>query len=127
VDFERPGQTGETGQPEQIDEFERELRQAMERRPAPPSLKRRILQQRSTRRTDRVQSYTVWWQRLAASVLLAGVIAGGYGWRRVEDRSKGEEAAQQVMTALRITNRALNDMNRRLVARNRADQQARQE
>ena len=127
MDFERPGQTGETGQPEQIDEFERELRQAMERRPAPPSLKRRILQQRSTRRTDRVQSYTVWWQRLAASVLLAGVIAGGYGWRRVEDRHKGEEAAQQVMTALRITNRALNDMNRRLVARNRADQQARQE
>jgi hypothetical protein len=127
VDFERPGQAGETGQPEQIDEFERELRQAMERRPAPPSLKRRILQQRNTRRTDRVQSYTVWWQRLAASVLLAGVIAGGYGWRRVEDRRKGEEAAQQVMTALRITNRALNDMNRRLVARNRADQQARQE
>ena len=121
MDFERPDQ------PEQIDEFESELRQAMERRPAPPSLKRRILQQRSTRRTDRVQSYTVWWQRLAASVLLAGVIAGGYGWRRVEDRRKGEEAAQQVMTALRITNRALNDMNRRLVARNRADQQARQE
>ena len=55
-------------------------------------------------------------------MLLAGVIAGGYGWRRVEDRRKGEEAAQQVMTALRITNRALNDMNRRLVARNRADQ-----
>jgi hypothetical protein len=63
----------------------------------------------------------VWWQRLAASVLLAGVIAGGYGWRRVEDRRKGEEAAKQVMTALRITNRALNDMNRRLVARDHAE------
>jgi hypothetical protein len=119
VDFERPGQTGNTDQPEQIDEFELELRQAMERRPAPPSLKRRILQQRSTRRTDRVQSYTVWWQRLAASVLLAGVVAGGYSWRRVEDRRKGEEAAQQVLTALRITNHALNDMNRRLVEHDR--------
>jgi plasmid stabilization system protein ParE len=122
VDFERLGQTGETDQPEQIDEFERELRQAMERRPAPPSLKRRILQQMNVRRTDRMQSYTVWWQRLAASVLLVGVIAGGYSWRQVEERRKGEEAAQQVLTALRITNRALNDMNRRLVARNRADQ-----
>jgi hypothetical protein len=121
VDFERPDQTGKADQPEQIDEFERELRQAMERRPAPPSLKRRILQQRNMRRTDRVQSYTAWWQRLAASVLLAGVIAGGYGWRRVEDRRKGEEAAKQVMTALRITNRALNDMNRRLVARDHAE------
>lgn len=125
MDFERIGQTGETGQsdePERIDAFESELRQAMERRPAPPSLKSRILQQRSTRRTARVQSYTVWWQRIAASVLLAGVIAGGYGWRRVEDRRKGERAAQQVLTALRITNHALNDMNRRLVARNRDEQ-----
>jgi hypothetical protein len=39
----------------------------------------------------------------------------------VEDRRKGEEAAKQVMTALRITNRALNDMNRRLVARDHAE------
>ena len=29
-----------------MDDFERELKQAMERRPAPPSLKRRIVQQR---------------------------------------------------------------------------------
>jgi hypothetical protein len=121
VDFEWPGQTGKTDQPEEIDGFERELRQAMERRPAPPSLKRRILQQRATRRTQRVHSHTIWWQRLAASVLLAGVVAGGYSWRQVEERRKGEEAAQQVLTALRITNHALNDMNRRLVARNREE------
>jgi hypothetical protein len=112
VDFERPDQ------PEQIDEFERELRQAMERRPAPPSLKRRIMQKRGMQRTERVQSHTMWWQRLAASLLLAGVIFGGYSWRQAEDRRKGEEAKQQVLTALRITNRALNDMNRRLEARN---------
>ena len=116
MDFERPDQ------PKQIDEFERELKQAMERRPAPPSLKRRIMQQRNMQRTERVHSYTIWWQRLAASVLLAGVIVGGYSWRQAEDRRKGEEAKQQVLTALRITNRALNDMNRRLVARNHADQ-----
>ncbi len=119
MDFERPGQTGKMDQPEQIDQFERELRQAMERRPAAPSLKRRILQQRNLRRTQQVRSHTIWWQRLAASVLLVGVIAGGYSWRQVEDRRKGEEAAQQVLTALRITNHALNDMNRRLAARNR--------
>ena len=115
MDFERPDQ------PEQIDQFERELRQAMERRPAAPSLKRRILQQRATRRTQRIHSHTIWWQRLAASVLLVGVIAGGYSWRQVEDRRKGEEAAQQVLTALRITNHALNDMNRRLVEHNREE------
>jgi hypothetical protein len=108
VDFERPDQ------PEQVDEFEKELRQAMARRPAPPSMKGRIMQRRNARRTARSHAYTAWWQRLAASVLLAGVVAGGYEWRQVEDRRKGEEAAQQVLTALRITNRALNDMNRRL-------------
>jgi hypothetical protein len=108
VDFERPNQ------PERVDEFEKELRQAMARRPAPPSLKRRILERRSERREEISQTHSAWWQRLAASVLLAGVVAGGYGWRQVEERRKGEEARQQVMTALRITNRALNDMSRRL-------------
>jgi hypothetical protein len=77
-------------------------------------MKGRIIERRNARRTARSHTYTLWWQRLAASVLLAGVIAGGYGWRQVEDRRKGKEAAQQVLTALRITNRALNDMNRRL-------------
>jgi hypothetical protein len=119
VDFERPDQPEQPNRSEQDGEFERELRQAMERRPAPPSLKRRIMQKRSTLHTERVQSYTAWWQRLAASVLLVGVIVGGYSWRQAEDRRKGEEAKQQVLTALRITNRALNDMNRRLAARNR--------
>jgi hypothetical protein len=123
VDFERTDQPEQPNRSEQDGEFERELRQALERRPAPPSLKGRILQQRSARRTERVQSHTMWWQRLAASVLLVGVIAGGYSWRQVEDKRKGEEAKQQVLTALRITNRALNDMNRRLAARNRAVQQ----
>jgi len=119
VEMERPDQPGQFNRSEEDGEFEQELRQVMERKPAPPSLKRRILQARNTRRTQRLHIQTVWWQRLAASVLIAGVIAGGYGWRQVEDRRKGEEAKQQVLTALRITNRALNDMNRRLTERNR--------
>ena len=114
MDFERPELKGQPGESEPIDEFERELRQAIERKPAPPSLKRHIMQRRSARRTERAHTYTLWWQRLAASVLLVGVIAGGYGWRQVEDRRKGEQAKEQVLTALRITNRALTDMNRRL-------------
>jgi hypothetical protein len=115
VEMERPDR------PEEIDAFERELRQVMERKPAPPSLKRRILQARSEQKTEKLHIRTVWWQRLAASVLIAGVLAGGYGWRQVEERRKGEEAKQQLLTALRITNRALNDMNRRLTERNREE------
>lgn len=119
MESERPEQSQQF---DQLDEFERELRQVMERRPAPPNLKRRILEQRKTRHSARTHQHAIWWQRLAASLLIAGVIAGGYSWRQAEERRKGEEAKQQVLTALRITNRALNDMNRRLAARNRTDQ-----
>jgi len=116
VDFERPDQ------PEKFDDdFDRELTQAMERRPAPPNLKRHILEQRGKRRVERVHSYTMWWQRLAASLLLVAVVGGGYGWRQIEERRRGEEAKQQVMTALRITNQVLNNMNRKLATRDRAE------
>ena len=106
-----------------MDDFERELKQVLERRPAPPSLKRRILQQRSMQRSQKVQSHTVLWQRLAASLVLAGVLGGGYEWRQHEERRRGEEAARQVLIALRITNHALNDMNSRLASRGHDNQQ----
>lgn len=105
-----------------MDDFEKELREALERRPAPPSLKRRIVERRNSGRAQRVESRIVWWQALAASLVLVGVIGGAYTWQRNGERRRGEEARQQVLTALRITNHALNDMNTRLAARDR-DQQ----
>jgi hypothetical protein len=102
-----------------MDDFERELRQAFERRPAPPGLKRR-LQERGlmdSQRRPQAQRPFVTWQRLAASVALTAVLAGGVEWRIVEERRKEEAARQQVLTALRITSRALNQMNARLAAR----------
>jgi hypothetical protein len=104
-------------EPEQIDDFEKELQQAMLRRPAPPSLKRRILDARSRRRTEKLHFRMVVWQRLAACLVLAGALGGGYAWHHVDEQRKGEAARQQVLTALRITNRALNEMNARLAAR----------
>ena len=56
------------------DEFERELRQAFARRPAPPSLKRKLMQ---TRRTKRKPLAWFTWQRLAASLVLTAILAGG--------------------------------------------------
>jgi hypothetical protein len=104
-------------------EFESELRQAFVRRPAPPSLKRRILDARSRRRTERRHRRFVVWQRLAASLAVAVVLGGGFTWHHVQEERKGEEARQQVMTALRITNRALDEMNARLAARRNAEDQ----
>jgi len=108
---------------EQMDDFEQELKQALERRPAPPSLKRRIMQQRSMRHTQRLRNHVILWQRLAASLILAALLGGAYTWHEADQRRKGEEARRQVMTALRITGHAINEVNSRLAAHDRDDQQ----
>jgi hypothetical protein len=94
-----------------MDEFEEELRQALVRRTAPPSLKRKLLEQRGRLRTQRLRTRAVIWQRLAASLALAAVLGGGFAWHSREEKLKGEAAREQVLTALRITAHALNQMN----------------
>ena len=104
-----------------MDDFEKELHQVLERRPAPPSLKRKVMERRGLRSIERRHNYWVVWQRLAAGLVVAAMLGGAMEWqlRRAEERRKGEEARRQVMTALRITERALNEMNLRLAAHGR--------
>lgn len=104
-----------------MDDFEKQLQQAFVRRPAPPGLKRRLMDERQRRRTQRLHARAVLWQRLAACLLIAILLGGGIAWRQADQRRKGEEARQQVLTALRITNRTLNQMSARLAARTRDD------
>lgn len=106
-----------------MDDFEIELRQAMERRPAPPGLKQRLMERRRWRRRQQPHGRIVLWQRLAASVAMACVLGGGFEWRHQVERRQGEAARQQVLTALRITSYALNKMNERLAAHGHADQE----
>ena len=101
-------------------DFERDLRQALQRRPAPPALKRKLMQKRCGKS---VRSFSVIWQRLAAAIVLVAVLAGGYAWRYQQEQRKEEAARQQVMTALRITARTLNRVNARLAANGRATQE----
>lgn len=109
-------------EPEPIDQFERELRQAFERRPAPPGLKGRILGARNRRRTLRMHGRVVLFQRLAAAVVLVAVLGGGFAWRQQQQIRKGEEARREIRTALRVTQHALDKINARLAARNHTDQ-----
>ena len=104
---------------EPMDEFEKEVRQAFARRPAPPGLKRKLMQ---LRRQPRVRMPFVTWQKLAAMLVLTALISGGIEWRIMEQRRREEAARDQVLMALRITSHALNQMNARLAARHRADQ-----
>ena len=109
-------------------EFERDLRQAFARRPAPPSLKRRlmergVLKMKQAPQVERqVERSFVTWQRLAASVALTAALAGGIQWRIIDQRRKEEAAREQVFLALRITSHALNQMNARLAAHHRGGQ-----
>ena len=94
-----------------------------ERRPAPPSLKRRLMENRRAQRAP---------QSLA--VPLATAVPLSLSWARCwaallrmastdEQQRKGEAARQQVLTALRITNHALDHMNQQLAAHDRTSQQ----
>ena len=94
--------------------FEESLRRTMQRREAPVGLKQRVLvRARERRQAQRSR----WWmlQRVAASVVLAAA-CGGYALyhQHAEEQRKGEEARQQVLTAMRIANRTLNHVSTRL-------------
>ena len=112
-----------------MDEFEQELRQALERRPAPPTLKRRVLAMRHQQEL-KAQRRMVWrWGFASAfatvALLIAVVVAVGANRERerrlAEERRQGEAARQQVLVALRITNHALQRMNTQLAEHNRSD------
>jgi hypothetical protein len=99
---------------EPLDEFERELQQGMLRVPAPPGLKRKIMARKRALDAEKTHRRVVWWQRLAASVVLCGAVGGGLTWHNIQERRKGEAAREQVMMALRIAGHALDQMNEQL-------------
>lgn len=117
-------------QDEQIDEFERELRESLERQPAPASLKRKVMERRWQNRAQlhlsgastRQRSRMIWFERIAASLVVAGVAGSAVAGHYAIERRKGEEAKQQVFTALRITNHAFQVMNRQLQERDKDSQ-----
>lgn len=106
-----------------MDDFERELQQAFVRRPAPPSLKRKLMERRSRQRTERIRTRMVMWERLAACLVLAAAVGGGFAWHQRDEQRKGEAARQQVLTALRITNHALNQVKTQLAEHDRDPQE----
>jgi hypothetical protein len=102
---------------EGMEEFERELKQALERMPAPPGLKHRLMVRKQEQQAMR-RRRVVWWQRLAVVAALLCVLGGAWMWRSAEQRREGAEARRQVILALRITRRALDQMQSQLAAHN---------
>ena len=111
-----------------MDDFERELRDAMQRRTAPAGLKKKILLRRAEGPKRRFQGPWIFqWEPatavLAAMILVVVAAAAGFGeiflMHQTQERRRGEEAKQQVFVALRITHHALEQMNAQLEERNR--------
>jgi len=112
-----------------FDDFENELRDSLKRESAPASLKRKVMEGRKNRAklrlshtSGRQRSRMIWFERIAASLVLAGVAGGAIVGRYAIERRKGEEAKQQVFTALRVTNHALQVMNAQLQERDKNSQ-----
>ena len=103
-----------------MDDFEEKLKRSFERWPAPPSLKHRLMENRR-RRKERPRWFALPREVLVAVSLcvFAGVFValyGGLASYHAEQRRKAEDVRQQVLTALRITGRALDHMNQHLAA-----------
>lgn len=121
MDFDQQARPSKDEERE-LAEFERRLQVAIRRHEAPLGLKSRVLAQARARRQAR---HGRGWmlQRIAASALLA-VLFGGFAVyheqqeRRIE-QVKGEQAREQVMTALRITSRTLGKVNEHLAENTR--------
>ncbi|HEY1805571.1 MAG TPA: hypothetical protein VGG45_13935 [Terracidiphilus sp.] len=108
---------------DKIEEFERDLRKALERAPAPDRLKHKVMERRRLERQSKVvgieirskkRTRLVWLERIAASLVLASVAGSAVVGHYAAERRKGEEAKQKVFTALRITNHAFDVMNEQL-------------
>jgi len=102
---------------QELAEFERKLRFALQHRDAPLGMKQRVL---ARAREQRQAQHSRWWmlQRIAASALLAAVFGGFAVYKQVEERNlerrRGEEAREQVMTAFRITHKTLDRVGDRV-------------
>ena len=103
---------------QELAEFERKLRFAMQHRAAPVGLKQRVLAgARERRRSRHGRGWML--QRIAASIVLAVIFGGLAVYRQAEERRKGEEAREQVLTALRITHKTLDRVHERLAGNGR--------
>jgi hypothetical protein len=113
----------------QFDDFENELHDRLKREPAPAGLKCRVMEGRQnraqlhlTRTSARLHNRMIWFERIAASLVLAGVAGSAVAGHYAIERRKGEEAKRQVFTALRITNHAFEVMNEQLQERDKSSQ-----
>lgn len=92
-------------------QVERELREALRRREAPPDFVTTVLSQVS--RPEARRPYRAW---LAVAAMLLVMAAGVVAVRELRQQSEGKRAKEELMVGLRITGSKLRDVRERLIA-----------
>jgi negative regulator of sigma E activity len=107
--------------PGSSDEFEKELREHLQPRPAPPGFAERVMARVPAR-----QARPRWqplWRWAAVAAVLAVTIFGGIEHDR-QQRIAGERARAQVLLALRITGSTLQQVQSKVSQDNPEDENA---
>lgn len=92
--------------------WERELRAALRRREPPAGFAERVLERAATQGAAPVRRRRPWLRWCAVAASLALLAAGGYQYR--ERRLRGEEARDQLLEALRVTEAKLELLRERI-------------
>lgn len=97
---------------EPIDMFEKELREQLQTRSAPPGFADRVMARVPAKRPRRFLWQPMWgWAAVAA--VLAVTVLGGMEHER-QQRIAGEHAREQVLLALRITGTTLHEVQNKV-------------
>lgn len=94
----------------EFDDLERDLRESLAARPAPPDFAQKVLARvtnEKTRRESRPVLFLHWRSALAAVLIAAVLIAAGLWQHQRRQRIAGERARAQVILAMRITSSTL--------------------
>lgn len=94
----------------QFDDLERDLRDGLTARPAPPGFAENVLARvtnQMARRESRSVLFLHWRSALAAVLIAAVIVVAGLLQRQRQRRIAGERARAQVILAMRITSNTL--------------------
>ena len=100
---------------DRMDEFEKELRDQLQARPAPAGFADRVMRRIEDRGPRRSWGF-LWqpaWRWAAVAALAAMTVLGGLA-REHQQRVAGERAREQVLLALRITGTTLNQVQHKV-------------
>ena len=106
---------------DELDDWEKLLRQELRLREAPAEFSERVMARLPRSPSSGTGHGKLWpvlhW--IAAAILLLAVASGSYWKHRQEERIAGEQARNQLMAALRMTSSTLHDVRHKIAEKHR--------